>query len=526
MSKRSLPHILFRTQKHGRKHAIVTESNTTTFHQLQWGAQRIAKHLTTTDLKEERIAFLSTPNESYTMNQWGVWAAGGIAVPLHCHHPRKEWEYVLEDAQVSGIVCDSSTESAALLDSAKALSIPVLNPPTTKSISTSEMHDDDAPMPQWNASNFDPERGAQILYTSGTTGRPKGVVMSHGNLQQQIHDIVNAWEMTSNDRLLHFLPLHHTHGIMNNLLCPLFAGATVEMLPRADPRTIWEKYSNAATPLSENNYYTMMMAVPTIYMKLLEEVELMSEDQRQTALEVARKLRVTISGSAACPIRIMDEWEKLTGHRLLERYGMTELGMALTNPLHGERVPGYVGRPFPSVQVRVVDSETQEEETKGELRVKGPGIFREYWNRPEETSKEFDEQGWFKTGDVAEYSEKHQSFRILGRASVDILKSGGYKISALEIEAAILEHQGVAECYVLGLEDETWGEIIVAIVRLRKNSNLANVQAHTKQNLASYKVPRRWIEMEDIPKNAMGKVNKKQLRSSVQEMKSGNSQND
>ncbi len=524
MSKRSLQHILHRTQNFGRNTAIVTESCTTNYHQLQWGAARVAHQLTSDDLNQDRIAFLATPNESYAINQWGIWAAGGIAVPLHCQHPRKELEYVLEDAQVSGIVFDPSANST-LTELAKDLSIPILDSQqvdvTASSSSTrSEIDDDDddtLPLPQWNSKNFQAHRKAQILYTSGTTGRPKGVVTTHGNIHQQIDDIVSAWEITNRDRLLHFLPLHHTHGILNNLLSPLYAGATVEMLPRAHPRHIWKTYSNAC---SKDNKYTMMMAVPTIYMKLLEDVQDLTPEERKKALFAVQELRVAISGSAACPVRIMDEWEQLTGHRLLERYGMTELGMALTNPLHGNRVTGYVGQPFPSVRVRLVDPETEEESTKkGELRVQGPGIFYEYWNRPQETAKEFDEEGWFRTGDIAEYSADHKSFRILGRASVDILKSGGYKISALEIEAAILEQQGVAECSVVGLGDESWGEIIVAVVRLRDHNHLEDVRRHTKTRLAPYKVPRKWIAMEEIPKNAMGKVNKKELQRSVEQMK-------
>ena len=373
---------------------------------------------------------------------------------------------------------------------------------------------DDSALPQWNPLNFEDHRKAQILYTSGTTGRPKGVVTTHGNIHQQIDDIVTTWELTERDRLLHFLPLHHTHGILNNLLCPLYSGATVEMLARADPRKIWERYFNSKSEES----YTMMMAVPTIYMKLLEDAEDLSPEQRNKALTHMRNLRVTISGSAACPLRILEEWERLTGHILLERYGMTELGMALANPLHGDRHPGYVGQPFPSVQVRLVDTETQQERNRGELRVKGRGIFQEYWNRPEETSKEFDEEGWFQTGDIAEFSSETKSYRMLGRASVDLLKSGGYKISALEIEASILEHVGVAECCVVGIQDETWGEVIVAIVRLRQDFYIRDVQSYTKEHLAPYKLPRKWIQLDEIPKNAMGKVNKKELRRSVEHM--------
>uniref|UniRef100_M4B9I9 AMP-dependent synthetase/ligase domain-containing protein n=1 Tax=Hyaloperonospora arabidopsidis (strain Emoy2) TaxID=559515 RepID=M4B9I9_HYAAE len=364
--------------------------------------------------------------------------------------------------------------------------------------------------------------GAYMVYTSGTTGRPKGVVTTHSALTAQISDIVTAWDMSSNDHLIHFLPLHHVHGILNNLLCVVYAGGSVEFLPSANASLIW---SNLAKTATRKRPGSMLMAVPTVYMKLLEEMESrnVNDPQTQDALAGARALRVAISGSMACPPSILNRWEKLTGLRLLERYGMTELGMVLTNPLHGDRHVGYVGNTFPSVSVRVVDPDTEaelplNEEKEGELRVKGPSVFHEYWRKPEATAKEFDADGWFKTGDIVQYSNTYKSFRIRGRASADILKSAGYKVSALDVERVLLTHPQVLECAVFGLPDETWGQIVAAIIRSEVQGEHIGSDALSpplvdflKENLASYRVPRKYFFVSEIPKNAMGKVNKKAL---------------
>jgi malonyl-CoA/methylmalonyl-CoA synthetase len=269
-------------------------------------------------------------------------------------------------------------------------------------------------------------------------------------------------------------------------------------------------------------------------MLLLEEMDRAQQDVSSpdkkpsfaidSAIKSARGLRVAISGSMACPVSILNRWHALTGQSLLERYGMTELGMVLTNPLHGERHFGYVGGTFPSVSVRLVDPDTEQEvelssEKEGELRVKGPAVFKEYWKKPESTAKEFDEEGWFKTGDIVQYNNEHASFRIRGRASADIIKSAGYKISALDIERVLLTHPEVQECAVFGVPDEKWGQIVAAVVRTSSPEIESQGQCSPplvefmKSHLADYRVPRKYFFVAEIPKNAMGKVNKKSLAS-------------
>jgi malonyl-CoA/methylmalonyl-CoA synthetase len=219
-----------------------------------------------------------------------------------------------------------------------------------------------------------------------------------------------------------------------------------------------------------------------------------------------------MSGSAALPIQTLERWREITGHTLLERYGMTELGMALSNPLSGERRPGFVGQPLPGVDVRLVDEEGHdvEEGTPGELEVRGPAVCLEYWQRPDDTRDAF-RDGWFRTGDVAVW--EHGSFRLLGRSNVDIIKTGGFKVSALEIEEILRTHPAIAECAVVGVHDEDWGERVSAAVELRNGASLSldELQQWAKVQLAPYKVPRALQAVPALPRNAMGKVVKPEV---------------
>jgi malonyl-CoA/methylmalonyl-CoA synthetase len=218
-----------------------------------------------------------------------------------------------------------------------------------------------------------------------------------------------------------------------------------------------------------------------------------------------------VSGSAALPVRTLERWREISGHTLLERYGMTEIGMALGNPLHGERRPGFVGAPLPGVEVRLVeeDGRAVEPGAPGEIEVRGPGVFLEYWRRPEATAEAFREGRWFRTGDVAVAEEG--SYRILGRRSVDIIKTGGFKVSALEIEEVLRTHPAVAECAVVGVEDAEWGERVCAAVELREALTLDQLQPWARERLAPYKLPRALLSVDALPRNAMGKVMKPEV---------------
>lgn len=477
------------------------------------------------DLRERRVVCLFPPGEAYVAAALGVWRAGGIFVPLHYKNPRAELEYVVDDAEPAAILAAGGGDMADLLrpiaEKRKVLLIEL-------SASASELA---AEVEEYTiATPLADSRSALIIYTSGTTGKPKGVVSTHRGLRHQIADLVHAWEWSADDRIPHFLPLHHVHGVVNKLLCPLWEGATVEFQRGGgNARALWERLAashrqrqeGVGTPLS------LFMAVPTVYANLIESLALIDAENPDLGRECrsgARELRLMISGSAPLPVSLLQKWEQETGHRLLERYGMTEIGMCLTNPYRPveRRFEGYVGRPLPSVRVRVVDSDTGEtvpavSGRQGELRVKGDIVFKEYWRREEATAKEFDLEGWFKTGDIVIYDEEKESYRICGRASVDIIKSAGYKISAIDIERVLAEHPAVAECYIMGVPDEKYGERVAAIIRGSGEGDAVELSASAlrewcSHRMAPYKIPRVVKLVDSIPKNAMGKVNKKQLR--------------
>lgn len=220
-----------------------------------------------------------------------------------------------------------------------------------------------------------------------------------------------------------------------------------------------------------------------------------------------------VSGSAALPVSVLEQWREISGHTLLERYGMTEMGMAISNPYRGERKPGYIGQALPGVQIRLADEKGQivSESTPGEIQVKGPNVFSEYWGKPTETAKAFTADGWFLTGDIAVLESG--SYRILGRNSVDIIKSGGYKISALEIEEVLRTHPMVKDCAVIGIPDDEWGEVVAAgIVSGNEPLNVEEIRNWLKGQMPAYKLPRQFMELEELPRNVLGKVTKNALK--------------
>lgn len=469
----------FLDRQHAERVAVADATGSCTYGELLAAATGVAAELLegAEDLAQTRVAFLVTPDRSYVHAQWGIWLAGGVAVPLCTSHPRPELVHVIEDCGAESLISDEA-HADRLVEIAAERGLRML--------SINEVCDTPAvPLP-----DLDPGRRAMIVYTSGTTGRPKGVVTTHRNLAAQIECLVEAWEWSRDDRILNVLPLHHVHGIVNVVACALWSGAVCEMAPGFDAVAVWERI--------ERGGVTLFMAVPTIYQRLIETYDAAPAEKRQQWSEAIRDLRLMVSGSAALPVRVLERWREITGHVLLERYGMTELGMALSNPLHGERRPGSVGTPLPGVDVRLID---------GEIQVRGPGVFQEYWQLPDASGQAFD-GGWFMTGDAAVIEDGH--YRILGRRSVDILKTGGEKVSALEIEEILREHDHIEECAVVGIPDPEWGQRVAVAVVLREGCelDLAGLRAWAKQQLAPYKVPSRLLCLEQLPRNALGKVTK------------------
>lgn len=486
---------LARARSFAERIAFRTTDSTHTYRQLIDRSAIVASALLreVADLDEARVALLVTPGFEYTASQWAIWRAGGIKVPICLSATEPEWEYALTDSQASIVIADAAN-APKIAPMCARLGVRLVN---AGDVSGEEAK----PLP-----TIDVNRRAMILYTSGTTSKPKGVVTTHANIQAQIESLVQAWEWSGDDRIPMFLPLHHIHGIINITGCALWSGAMIEPFPRFEINAILDRVRADA--------YTLFMAVPTIYVKLIQSIEAASAEDRAAIIAGFKKMRLMVSGSAALPASVHEQWTALTGQELLERYGMTEIGMAISNLYHGERRPGSVGAPLPGVEVRLKAENgpviTSEDEP-GEIQVRGPGVFAAYWNREQATAESF-EEGWFRTGDMAVLERGY--YRIMGRLSVDIIKSGGYKLSALEIEAALLEHPLIAECAVIGLPDDTWGEAVTAVVVLKGDAmlELPVLRDWCKGRLSVYKIPQRLKVVTELPRNAMGKVTKPAVR--------------
>lgn len=470
--------------------AIVAAEGHFTYADLDRASAQVATQLLNgrSDLAEARVAFLVPRGFHYVAIQWGVWRAGGIAVPLCEAHPAPELAYVVDDTDAEIVIAHPDfaeiLQPIAATQNSRYLETPHLFSATPTVLP-----------------HVDPTRRAMILYTSGTTGKPKGVVTTHQNIEAQITALTTAWGWQATDHILNVLPLHHVHGIINVLSCALWSGAVCEILPKFQPSTVWNRLASGDL--------TLFMAVPTIYARLIKFWQEADKPEQERLSTGCRALRLMVSGSAALPVSRLEAWQTISGHTLLERYGMTEIGMALSNPLNGQRLPGYVGRPLPKVEVRVVDEANRPIEAgqSGELQVKGPNVFAEYFGRPQATAEAFCD-GWFRTGDIV--VEENGAFRILGRNSVDIIKTGGYKVSALEIEEILRTHPNIQDCAVVGVPDEAWGECVcVALTTSSPETiKLAELRTWAKARLAPYKVPSQMLILADLPRNVLGKVTK------------------
>ncbi len=486
--------IIEQAKKNTSRAAIISGGVSYSYKSLLEASASIATQLLKSkkDLHEKRIGFLIAPSFNYTVVQWGIWRAGGIAVPLCASHPLASMKYVLEDSQAEMILVDEEY-FGFLKPLAEECGIPL-------SAIGPVMRSDGVALPVINT-----DRRAMILYTSGTTSKPKGVVSCHHHVDAQIQTLISAWEWDKNDRIINVLPLHHVHGIINVMLCALWVGACCEFLPKFEPEKVWARLVSGEISL--------FMGVPTMYYQLIKFWEAVSREEQKMLSAGVSSLRLMVSGSAALPESVLNKWESISGQILLERYGMTEIGMGLTNSYRGERRAGHVGNPFKGVEIRLVDQQLCDVPIgePGEIIVKGPSVFKEYWNNPQATKKAFTSDGWFKTGDMAVLS--HGSYKILGRTSVDIIKSGGYKISALEIEEVLRNYSGIKDCAVVGIPDEEWGEVVAAVlVGEREELNYDMLTTWLKEKLPSYKLPRKYQIVEDLPRNVLGKVVKTSLK--------------
>jgi malonyl-CoA/methylmalonyl-CoA synthetase len=493
--------------------AVVDPAGSWTYADLHRDARQLARALLTharedgadaADLDEARVAVLCTPGHDFVVAVLATWMAGGVAVPLHTGHPDAELDHVLSDAGVSVVLASWVHAEAGYRLATRHRAVVRVVPATADAIE----------VPALDLPEVGPDRRAMIVYTSGTTGKPKGAVHTHRSLAAMASGMVEAWQWSPDDRILLVLPLHHVHGIVNVTLCPLWVGAVCEAPGGFDAAATWERLGSGELSL--------LMAVPTIYRRLISAWEAASAAEQAAWSAGAAAARLMVSGSAALPVSTLSRWAEITGHVLLERYGMSELGMVLSNTLD-HRVPGHVGEPMPGVQLRMVDDDGADLDPlggePGELLVRGPQVFAEYWGRPDATAAAFVD-GWFRTGDVAVHDP--DGYRLLGRSSVDIIKTGGEKVSALEIEEVYRTHPAVADGAVVGIADPEWGERVCMALVLRTDGAAAGDpggsagpadlaeqggwRAWGKERLAAYKVPSRFVVVDDLPRNALGKV--------------------
>ncbi|XP_029422981.1 acyl-CoA synthetase family member 3, mitochondrial isoform X2 [Nannospalax galili] len=385
------------------------------------------------DLQEERVSFLCSNDVSYVVAQWASWMSGGVAVPLYWKHPKAQLEYFIQDSR-SSVVMAGQEYVELLSPVAQRLGVPLL--PLTPAVyhgAAEQPTEKSVPEREWR------DRGAMIFYTSGTTGRPKGALSTHRNIAAVVTGLIRTWAWTKNDVILHVLPLHHMHGVVNKLLCPLWVGATCVMLPEFNAQQVWEKFLSSEAPR-----INLFMAVPTIYSKLLDYY-----DRHYTQPHVQDFVR------AVCEEKIRFCGDPTAGSRGAHRLGKPAEGLPLHYPRRGKR-----------------------EGDKGDTAVFKDG---RYW--------------------------------IRGRTSVDIIKTGGYKVSALEIERHLLAHPSIMDVAVIGVPDMTWGQRVAAVVALQEGQSLSHrdLKEWARGILAPYAVPSELLLVEEIPRNQMGKVNKKDL---------------
>ena len=425
----------------------------------------------------------------------GAVRAGAVFVPLNTAYTTAEISYFIGDSEPRLLVCDPSRREA-LRDSAQKAGVThveTLGPDGLGSLAALA----DAASPDHGPVARGADDIAAILYTSGTTGRSKGAMLSHDNLASNALTLKDYWRFTPQDVLLHALPIYHTHGLFVAINTILVSGASMIFLPKFDPDQILRLMPQA----------TCMMGVPTFYTRLLQHEGLTKE--------ATNHMRLFVSGSAPLLAETHREWSARTGHAILERYGMTETNMNTSNPYDGDRVAGTVGFPLPGIAVRVVDPETGKHfavDEIGMLEVKGPNVFKGYWRMPEKTASEFRADGFFITGDLGKIDERGY-VHIVGRGK-DLIISGGFNVYPKEVETEIDSMDGVIESAVIGVPHPDFGEGVVAVVVITKAAQLDDKQiiAHLADRLAKFKQPKHVFIVDDLPRNTMGKVQKNLLR--------------
>ncbi len=458
---------------------------------LDADVRRLAAGLTGSGVQTgDRVVYQVEKSPAVLTLHLALLRCGAIQVPVNPAYVDDEVLGLLADATPTMVIRDPARE--VLAGPWQSLTLDAMGNGTAPELAT----DDDVSMPALVAGD-----GAALRYTSGTTGRPKGALLTHSNLVHNAKTLVDTWGFTENDVLLHILPLFHTHGLFVATHCVLASGASMVLLPTFDVSSVIE-----ALPLS-----SVLMGVPTHYSRLLA-------DARFNASR-ARGMRLFVSGSAPMPLTLHAAFETQTGRTVLERYGMTETSMLTSNPLDGIRKPGSVGPPLPGVTVRVVDDAELPLVTGsvGHIQVRGSNVFGGYWRRPDLVHETFTDDGWFRTGDLGAF-DSDGYLELVGRSN-DLVISGGLNVYPRDVEEVLDALVGVRESAVFGIPDDDLGERVVAVVVAEKDVDLdpEELRSAARRRLAGYQLPKRIVMVESLPRNAMGKVEKAVLRETAKE---------
>lgn len=457
----------------GRQMVLRSAGRQLTRDQLKDEAERVAGGLAAQGVKAgDRIGIYATSSLEWVFAYLGVVRSGGIAVLMNPEYHSAEAGHILHDSEPSLVIADAPRGAIASGLGFKV--VPIEDLPRA----------DPAKMPA-----LTPESPAAILYTSGTTGRPKGAVIDHGSFLAQGRGAIEIWRWTSQDILVHALPLFHLHGLGMGLHGTLLSGSSATLIPFTPADVVHE------LTRGDSERGTMFFGVPSMYQRLCDWL-----DQHPTDLS---QVRVFVCGSAPLPPALFERCTRLLGQPPVERYGITEGGIVVTNPYDGPRQPGRVGFPFPGVEVKLGEQD--------EVLLKGGQVFKGYWRNPQATAEAFTPDGWFRTGDVGEIGEDG-SLAIRGRIK-DLIISGGFNVYPREVELVLEEHPSVLEVAVAGVPSDKWGEEVTAFVVPSGSAPVVDSEliAYARERLAHYKCPKRVVVMDKLPRNAMGKVQRSLL---------------
>lgn len=456
-----------------------------TYREVEQEAGRLAARLQALGVAPgERVLVQTDKNVETLILYIATIRAGAIYLPLNVDYTEAELSYFASDATPVLAVCrDPSTGLFERIGGGK------MQVTTLERLFADMPQEAAAPVPRQS------DDIAAILYTSGTTGKPKGAMLTQDNLASNGEMLIEFWRFTPDDRLIHALPIFHVHGLFVAVHCVLFSGASMVFLPKFESGRVIELMAHS----------TVLMGVPTFYIRLLADPAF--------TREAASNMRLFISGSAPLSADIHRAFEARCGHRVLERYGMTETGMLTSNPYDGERRAGFVGPPLPGVSLRIADFETGTVLPQGEVgivEVQGRNIFKGYWQMPEKTAAEFRPDGWFITGDMG-VIDAEGYVQLVGREK-DLIISGGLNVYPAEVEALLDDRDDVAEAAVIGVPHPDFGEAVVAVVQPAGAFDPDAVREDLRKDLAAFKVPKTILTLDALPRNTMGKIQKKLLR--------------